>query len=58
MNRFLKSQKALEVEQQLVSTRTGVQWHFCVKYLANALAQIVGGSRNPAKIDYKEVLDQ
>jgi hypothetical protein len=36
MNRFLRSHKVLEVDRQLVSTRTGAQWHFCVKYLANA----------------------
>ncbi|GAB6120552.1 HRDC domain-containing protein [Dysgonomonas termitidis] len=56
MNKFLRSHKILEVEQQLVSTRTGSQWHFCVKYLANA--QIENKPQNAVRIDYKEVLDE
>ena len=55
MNRFLRSHKVLETEQQLVSTKNGVQWHFCIKYLANA--QPDNKSQNSSKIDYKEVLD-
>ena len=35
MNRFLRSHKVLETEQQLVTSKKGSQWHFCVKYLAN-----------------------
>ena len=58
MNRFLRAHKVLEVEQRLISTRTGAQWHFCAKYLANAPVSGGGGPRNPAKIDYKEVLDE
>ena len=59
MNRFLRGHKVLEVEQQLVSTRTGAQWHFCVKYLANAPGgDGVQRTRNQAKVDYKEILDE
>jgi hypothetical protein len=36
MNRFLRGHKVLEVEQLLISTKMDSQWHFCVKYLANA----------------------
>jgi len=28
MNRFLRGHKVLEVEQQLLSTKTGANWHF------------------------------
>jgi hypothetical protein len=56
MNRFLRGHKVLEVEQQLISTKVGSQWHFCVKYLANAQAEIK--PQNVSKIDYKEVLDE
>jgi superfamily II DNA helicase RecQ len=59
MNRFLRGHKALEVEQQLVSTKMGSHWHFCVKYLANALpadGRALGGGL--PKVDYKEVLDE
>jgi superfamily II DNA helicase RecQ len=56
MNRFLRGHKTLEVEQQLVSTKVGSQWHFCVKYLANAQVDIK--PQNVSKIDYKEILDE
>lgn len=56
MNRFLSSHKVLEVEQQLVSTKTGSQWHFCVKYLANAAPD--DKPQNTPKVDYKEILDE
>jgi superfamily II DNA helicase RecQ len=56
MNRFLRGHKVLEVEQQLVSTKTGSHWHFCVKYLANA--QTESKQQPISKIDYKEVLDE
>jgi superfamily II DNA helicase RecQ len=59
MNRFLRGHKALEVEQQLVSTKQGSSWHFCIKYLANATPSAAErtGERS-SKIDYKEVLDE
>ena len=56
MNRFLRSHKVLETEQQLISTKNGAQWHFCIKYLANA--QPDNKSQGSSKIDYKEVLDE
>ncbi|MDR1866618.1 MAG: HRDC domain-containing protein [Bacteroidales bacterium] len=62
MNRFLRGHKVLEVEQQLLSTKTGSNWHFCVKYLANAQPE---GSRDggrpvsaQSKVDYREVLSE
>jgi hypothetical protein len=56
MNRFLRGHKVLEVEQQLISTKMGSQWHFCVKYLANA--QTESKPQSAPKIDYKETLDE
>jgi hypothetical protein len=56
LNKFLRTHKTLEVEQQLVSVKNGSQWHFCVKYLANA--PIVEAKMPTAKVDYKEVLDE
>jgi superfamily II DNA helicase RecQ len=55
MNRFLRGHKVLEVEQQLISTKIGSHWHFCVKYLANA--QPENKPQTTSKVDYKEVLD-
>ncbi|MDR0543214.1 MAG: HRDC domain-containing protein [Dysgonamonadaceae bacterium] len=55
MNRFLRGHKILESEQQLISSKTGSQWHFCVKYLANAQGE--NKSQPQSKADYKEILD-
>ncbi|GHT84312.1 hypothetical protein FACS18947_1590 [Bacteroidia bacterium] len=56
LNKFLRSHKVLEVEQQLVNVKNGSQWHFCVKYLANA--PVENKPQNTAKVDYKEILDE
>jgi len=56
MNRFLRSQKVLETEQQLSPTKNGAQWHFCIKYLPNAQPDIK--PTPTSKIDYREVLDE
>jgi len=60
MNRFLRSHKVLEAEQQLVSTKSGSHWHFCIKYLANAQPDVKPEikSQNTAKVDYKDILDE
>jgi superfamily II DNA helicase RecQ len=56
MNKFLRSHKALSVEQQLVSNKVESQWHFCIKYLANSQAD--EKPQHATKIDYREVLDE
>jgi superfamily II DNA helicase RecQ len=59
MNSFLRGHKALEVEQQLISTKAGSHWHFCIKYLANALPVMTAGRpQGVSKVDYKEVLSE
>ncbi|MBX2890942.1 MAG: HRDC domain-containing protein [Saprospiraceae bacterium] len=47
MNVFLRSQKVLEVTEQVV----GNHWCFCIKYLDDA------APNDRQKIDYREVLD-
>ncbi len=56
MNRFLRSQKIMEVSHQLVSTENGASWCFCVKYI-DAAVQSSFGSNSGAKVDYRQVLD-
>ena len=56
MNRFLRSHKVLEAEKQLVSTNSGSEWHFCIKYLSNARPE--SKPQNLSKIDYREILDE
>ena len=63
MNRFLRSHKVLETEQQLISTKSGTHWYFCIKYLANAQPDKSDikpeiKSQNSSKVDYKDILDE
>jgi len=55
MNRFLRGNKILEVENHLISNDHGAYWCFCVRYLEKAIAS-TGEAK--AKIDYKQVLDE
>ncbi len=55
MNRFLRANKILEVENHLISNDNGAVWCFCVKYIEGAW------SNKPAdrsRTDYKNELDE
>ena len=54
MNRFLKSNKILEVENQLISNENGAYWCFCVRFIEKAY-NAKGESKT--KVDYKHILD-
>jgi superfamily II DNA helicase RecQ len=54
MNRFLKGNKILEVQNQLISNENGAYWCFCVRYIEKELSQVV---HSKTKVDYKQVLD-
>lgn len=54
MNAFLRGQKVLTVDQQIVSVSNQPFWSFCVKYISQG--NTFTGEK-PAKVDYKEVLD-
>ena len=54
MNRFLRTNKILEVHDQLVSNKNGACWCFCVRYIERALNPVSG---NKMKVDYRKVLD-
>jgi superfamily II DNA helicase RecQ len=56
MNAFLRGNKILEVENQLVSNEHGAYWCFCVHYIEQAYPK-AGGKRG-AKVDYRKVLDE
>jgi len=58
MNRFLRGNRIVAVEKQLVSTGNVNYWSFCVQYIYGAANQqnAVQGERKE-KIDYKNVLD-
>ncbi|MBN1338815.1 MAG: HRDC domain-containing protein, partial [Bacteroidales bacterium] len=55
MNRFLRANKILEVENQLVSNERGGAWCFCVKYLPTAPAF---QKTDNIKKDYKNELSE
>jgi superfamily II DNA helicase RecQ len=57
MNRFLASNKVLEMEQRFYQNEHGSYWSFCVRYLminpSNFQQQTI-----KQKVDYKELLDE
>ena len=58
MNSFLRSNKVLEVENNLVSNENGAYWCFCVRYIERSFAAEGGDQKGVAKVDYKKVLDE
>lgn len=55
MNRFLRGNKILEVQNHLISNDNGAYWCFCVRYIEQQ-AQTPSTEQKP-KVDYKLVLD-
>jgi len=55
LNRFLRGNKILEVQSELVSNENGACWCFCVRYLEKAGYFT---SDNKKRVDYKQVLDE
>jgi superfamily II DNA helicase RecQ len=55
LNRFLKGNKILEVEQSLVEKGKEAYWCFCVRYLARHTTE---DKESKKRIDYRAVLDE
>jgi len=55
MNRFLRGNKILEVQNQLISNENGAYWCFCVRYIEKAF---VPTDEQKGKVDYKQILDE
>ena len=55
MNRFLRSHKILELEQNLINNENGAVWCFCARYILNTSAN---SFVTKTKIDYKNLLDE
>lgn len=55
MNRFLRGNKILEVQNQLISNENGASWCFCVRYIERAF---VPTEEHKSKVDYKQALDE
>ncbi len=58
MNRFLRGNRVLEVEQYFRDHSAGAAWCFCVQYLAGRNPGAGANRRREKKVDYKEVLDE
>ena len=54
MNRFLKGNKILEVQNHLISNDNGAYWCFCVRFIERTSS---AASFNKTRVDYKQVLD-
>ena len=57
LNKFLRGNKVLEVEQHLIAIRDTYYWSFCVRYLNVNLVPSSSAERHE-KVDYKNVLDE
>ena len=57
MNAFLRGNKILEVQNQLIGNDNGAYWCFCVRYIERVYSE-TGGEKETKKIDYKKVLDE
>jgi superfamily II DNA helicase RecQ len=57
MNRFLRMQKVLKIEQQFYTAPSGASWCFCVTYIATS-SETGFGFKGNKKVDYKNVLNE
>ncbi|MBK6901436.1 MAG: HRDC domain-containing protein [Saprospirales bacterium] len=53
MNTFMRSNKILEVKDNLISNEHGAYWCFCVRYIERPFS---GDAEK--KVDYRKVLDE
>jgi superfamily II DNA helicase RecQ len=57
MNAFLRGNKILEVENQLVHNEHGAYWCFCVRYIERAQGS-ERDEKDGKKVDYRKILDE
>jgi superfamily II DNA helicase RecQ len=58
MNRFLRGNKTVNVEKQLIQINDNVFWTFCIQYIGFEASNERTSSESKVKIDYKTVLDE
>lgn len=56
LNRFLRANKTVKVDKELVACGDMTYWSFCVQYLLSPLSTPMGEKKD--KVDYKTVLDE
>jgi len=57
MNKFLRGNKIINIEQEFYNDNNCAYWCFCIKYLVDLKAKWQEDKSNN-RIDYKEVLDE
>lgn len=57
MNKFLATNRVLEIEQHFYQNEKGAYWSFCVRYLGSNLSNFHQQSKK-IKVDYKELLNE
>jgi len=57
LNRFLRTNKVLQVESNFVNNENNAIWYFCVRYLPSA-ANNKQFTESDRKTDYRELLDE
>lgn len=58
MNRFLRGNKVVDVEKQLITINNNAYWSFCVQYIYGIENKIESNGERREKVDYKSVLDE
>jgi len=59
MNRFLRGNKIVNVEKELIKINENAFWTFCIQYIGVETADGRDGARPVStKVDYKTVLDE
>ena len=56
MNRFLRGNRIVAVEKQLINVGNITYWSFCIQYVITQTTDMIQGERKE-KIDYKNVLE-
>ncbi len=56
MNNFIGNHRIIDIEKQLVNTRTSQYWSFCVQYVSESSANYPFVKKE--KVDYQKVLDE
>jgi superfamily II DNA helicase RecQ len=57
MNRFLATNRVLEIEQHFYQNEKGAHWSFCIRYLMSKTGSFQQQSTKQ-KVDYKELLNE
>ena len=55
MNRFLRAQKVLQLDSELVNDGSSSYWSFCIRYIEGG--SVFTPTMSRPKVDYKKVLD-